>query len=94
MVKLLTGNELLGGHVLWWGSQGWSADIADAAGLDADNGAALMAREQEAARVNDLALVDAEEVDGRLRPIKIRERIRGFGPTVRPEFGRTERDYR
>lgn len=93
MVKLLTGNALLGGEVIWWDGKGWTTDIAAAAPLDAAAGEALRAREAAAERVNDLQLVDAEEVGGRLRPVKIRERIRGFGPTIRPDLVPAGRDY-
>ena len=94
MVKLLTGNELLRGDVLWWDGRGWSLSIADAVGLDADEGAAILAREAASERVSDLALIDAEVVDGRFRPVKIRERIRGFGPTVRPDLALAGQDWR
>ena len=93
MVKLLTGNALLGGEVLWWDGAGWATDIATAAPLAAEDGEAIRAREAAAERVNDLQLVDAEEVDGRLRPVKIRERIRGYGPTIRPDLVPAGRDF-
>jgi hypothetical protein len=87
MVKLLTGNELLRGDVLWWDGKGWSLSIADAVALEPLEGAAILEREAVSERISDLALIDAEEVDGRFRPLKIRERIRGFGPTVRAGSG-------
>jgi len=94
MVKLLTGNELLRGDVLWWDGKGWSLSIADAVALEPADGAAILEREAVSERISDLALIDAEEVDGRLRPVKIRERIRGFGPTVRPDLAVAEQDWR
>lgn len=95
MVKLLTGNDLLRGDVLWWDGAGWSRDPARAAPLDDAEGAALLARETEHERLCDLALVEAEAAPGGgFRPAHIRERIRGFGPTVRPDLALENRDWR
>ena len=93
MVKLLTGNELMRGDVLWWTGSGWSKLIGDAVAVDGE-GEALLAREAADVRVSDLALVDAELVDGRLRPVKVRERIRAFGPTVRADLAIPGQDWR
>ena len=93
MVKLLTGNELMRGDVLWWTGSGWSKLIGDAVAVDGE-GEALLAREAADERVSDLALVDADLVDGRLRPVKVRERIRAFGPTVRADLAIPGQDWR
>lgn len=94
MLKLLTGNALHGGQVIWWDGAGWSASLSRAAGLSGEEGEAIRTREAAGERINDLALIDAEVVDGRLRPLRIRERIRGFGPTVRPDLAHAGQDYR
>jgi hypothetical protein len=94
-VKLLTGNVARTGEVIWWAGDRWSPDVGEAVLLEAVDGAALLAREAVAEAVNDLALVDAEVgPDGRPRPCHVRERIRAFGPTVRPDLGRAGRDWR
>ncbi len=93
MVKLLTGNELLRGDVLWWNGDGWSLTIDSAVAVDAD-GEAIIAREALHERVSDLALIDAEQVDGRWRPVKVRERIRAYGPTVRADLAIAGQDWR
>jgi hypothetical protein len=93
MVKLLTGNELLRGDVLWWTGEGWSLTIDAAVAVDAD-GEAIIAREALHERVSDLALIDAEQVDGRWRPVKVRERIRAYGPTVRADLALEGQDWR
>jgi hypothetical protein len=93
MVKLLTGNDLLRGDVLWWNGEGWSLTIDVAVAVDAD-GEAIIAREALHERVSDLALIDAEQVDGRWRPVKVRERIRSFGPTVRADLALQGQDWR
>jgi hypothetical protein len=93
MVKLLTGNALLRGDVLWWNGAGWSLTIDSAVAVDAD-GEAILAREATHERVSDLALIDAERIDGRWRPVKVRERIRAYGPTVRADLAREGQDWR
>ncbi len=93
MVKLLTGNELLRGDVLWWNGEGWSLTIDSAVAVDAD-GEAILAREAQHERVSDLALIDAEQIDGRWRPVKVRERIRAYGPTVRADLALEGQDWR
>ena len=90
-MKLLTGNELLRGDVLWWDGDGWSLSIDDAVAVE--NGEALIAQETPGEKVSDLALIDADKVDGRWRPIKIRERIRSYGPTVRADLAREGQDW-
>lgn len=93
MVKLLTGNDLLRGDVLWWNGSGWSLTIDSAVAVDSD-GDAILAREAQHERVSDLALIDAEQVDGRWRPVKVRERIRAYGPTVRADLALEGQDWR
>jgi hypothetical protein len=94
MARLLTGNELKRGDVLWWTGEGWSLSIDAAVAVPAEEGEALLAREGADERVADLALVDAERVDGKWRPVKIRERIRSFGPTVRADLALQGQDWR
>lgn len=93
MVKLLTGNELTRGDVLWWNGDGWSKLISDAVAVDAE-GPALIERESAHERVSDLALIDAEKVEGGWRPVKARERIRAYGPTVRADLAIPGQDWR
>jgi hypothetical protein len=93
MVKLLTGNDLLRGDVLWWTATGWSLTIDEAVAMDGE-GEAVLAREAVHERVSDLALIDAEQVAGRWRPVKVRERIRAYGPTVRADLALAGQDWR
>ena len=90
-MKLLTANELLRGDVLWWTGTGWSLSIDDAVAVE--DGESVIAREAPAERACDLALIDADKVDGRWRPVKIRERIRSYGPTVRADLAREGQDW-
>jgi hypothetical protein len=68
-VKILTGNDLKSGAVVWWDGSGWSLHVEDAV----DPGE----------EVNAAYAVDAELADGVVRPRHIKERIRALGPTVR-----------
>jgi hypothetical protein len=92
---LLTGNALLTGDVVWWDGAGWSRDAAAAVALSRDEGEARMAEEARLEHINDLALVAAEpHPSGGFRPVHVRERIRAFGPTVRPDLATSGRDWR
>ena len=84
-MKILTGNNLKSGAVVWWDGNDWSLHIEDA--VDAgDQAEAIMAREESARRVNVPYVVAAERVDGVPRPDHIKDRIRALGPTVRPDL--------
>lgn len=85
--KVLTGNRLTDGIAVWLNAAGeWTEKLQDA----------LVARHPEAVKsledigkrdfalnlVLDVNLIDVVEVDGRLRPLRLRERIRAEGPTM------------
>ena len=84
MIKLLTGNELLTGDVVWWDGAAWSLHLRDAVPVDDP---VLLARTIAEERVTDATLVDAEPGTPP-RPRTTRERIRGIGPSVRPDLAR------
>lgn len=87
-MKLLTGNDLASGAVIWWTGEGWSRHVADAASVPAETDiAGLIGREESARRVTGGYAVDAEETPAGPRPVHIKERIRASGPTVRPDLG-------
>jgi hypothetical protein len=85
-MKILTGNDLKSGAVVWWDGQGWSLHVDDA--VDAgDEAAAVLEREEGARRVNAAYAIDGErDAEGRVRPGHIKDRIRALGPTVRPDL--------
>ena len=84
-MKLLTGNDLATGDVIWWTGKGWSRHVAQAVDVGAE-GDAIAATESAARRVNVAYAVDAEaSVNGPL-PLHIKERIRASGPTVRADL--------
>ncbi|HVK90812.1 MAG TPA: DUF2849 domain-containing protein [Mycoplana sp.] len=85
--KVLTANRLADGISVWLDAAGnWNESLQDA----------FVARHKEAVealeatgrqafadnKVVDVNVVDVEEVDGVLRPLRMRERIRAEGPSV------------
>ena len=85
-MKILTGNDLKNGRVVWWDGQGWSIHVEDAvdAGEAADT---ILAQEEAACRVNAAYAIDAEpDPAGGVRPAHIKDRVRAYGPTVRPDL--------
>jgi len=84
-MKILTGNDLKTGAVIWWTGGDWSRHVDDAADVG-DHGDAIAAAEFAARRVVDANVIDAEKTAEGIRPAHIRERIRALGPTVRPDL--------
>ncbi len=84
-MKLLSGNCLASGAVVWWAGDGWSRHVEEAVDVG-DRAAALLAQEEAAQRVTGGYLVDAEVTAGGPRPAHIKDRIRAVGPTVRPDL--------
>jgi Protein of unknown function (DUF2849) len=81
-VKILTGNDLASGDVVWWDGKGWSRDVADA--VDVGNGGdAILVVEEAERRVNASYIVEAENG----LPVHIKDRVRAAGPTVRQDLG-------
>jgi hypothetical protein len=85
MPRLLTGNRLETGDVLWWAGSDWSLHLKDAVAVD-DDGEALLARLVPQERINDLTLIDVDATPDGWRPRSTRERVRAVGPSVRPDF--------
>jgi hypothetical protein len=84
-VKLLTGNDLPSGDVVWWTGSGWSRHIADAVDVGHD-GEAIAHAEEGARRVNVPYVIDATATPDGPRPAHIKDRIRALGPTVRADL--------
>jgi hypothetical protein len=85
-VKILTGNDLKTGAVVWWDGRGWSLHVDEA--VDAgDRADVILAEETAGCRVNGGYAVDAScDPEGNVRPAHIKDRIRALGPTVRPDL--------
>ncbi|MGQ7828526.1 DUF2849 domain-containing protein [Altererythrobacter sp. Z27] len=84
-MKILTGNDLKSGAVVWWDGTGWSVYVNDAVdvGERADE---ILAREQSARRVNAANAIEASRDANGVRPAHIKDRVRALGPTVRPDL--------
>lgn len=92
-MKLLAANRLLDGEAVWLAPDGrWTDTIAEAEVVrDKDGEERLLAAAREASQQNlvvDTELIDVEIVDGEIRPIRLRERIRAAGPSIHPELGK------
>ena len=81
-MKLLTGNDLPTGDVIWWTGQGWSRHVEDSADVG-DQGEAIAGAEEGARRVNAPYVIDATLTENGPRPGHIKDRVRALGPTVR-----------
>jgi hypothetical protein len=84
-VKILTGNDLKTGAVIWWTGSDWSIHVEDAADVG-DQGEMILAVEDAACRVNGGYVIDAVSNAGGVRPAHIKDRVRAYGPTVRPDL--------
>ncbi|WP_295636169.1 DUF2849 domain-containing protein [Novosphingobium sp.] len=84
-MKILTGNDLKTGDVIWWTGYDWSRHVEDAVdvGSDADT---ILAREEATRRVNASYAIEAQKTADGVRPAHIKDRIRALGPTVRPDL--------
>jgi len=84
-VKILTGNDLPTGDVIWWTGSGWSRHVAQAADVG-EIGETLGAEEEAARRVNGPYVIEATDTPDGPRPAHIKDRVRALGPTVRPDL--------
>ncbi len=81
-MKIVTGNDLATGDVVWWTGSEWSRHVSDAVDVDG-HGEAIAASEEAARRVNAPYVIDATASAQGPRPAHIKDRIRAAGPTVR-----------
>ena len=86
-LQILTANRLTDGVVVWYDVDGhWNESIASAqVARSTEEAERLEAIGKAAFAANfvlDVNLVDVEERDGAIRPLRLRERIRAHGPTI------------
>lgn len=81
-MKILTGNDLPSGDVVWWTGSGWSRHVEDARDVG-ETGESIARAEEGARRVNVPYVIDAETTPEGPRPAHIKDRVRALGPTVR-----------
>lgn len=88
IAKVLTANDLLGGHVVFYTANGtWSADLKDALLAKTPEAAAefdrlATSREVEALTASAYVVEVRRKDNGSLTPLKLREEIRMAGPTI------------
>ena len=85
--KVLTANRLTDGIAVWLDASGqWTDRLQDAfVARHAEAVEALEAAGQQAFASNlvvDVNVIEIEEKDGKLHPLRLRERIRAEGPTI------------
>ncbi|TCL73721.1 DUF2849 domain-containing protein [Rhizobium sp. BK251] len=85
--KVLTANRLADGIAVWLDANGqWVTSLQDA--LVARHAEAVTALEEIGKRsyanneVVDVTVIDVQETNGQLWPLRLRERIRAQGPTM------------
>ena len=93
MMKVLTANRLTNGIAVWLGANGqWQERIDHALiGRHPETVTALEQAGKSAFNDNlvvDVDLIDVEEINGGIYPIRLRERIRASGPTFRSDLGK------
>lgn len=91
--QVLTANRLSDGAVVYFTQSGsWSESIAESRiARDVKASETLLADGLDAAsgRTADSPYLIDVSVDGAdVRPLRYRERIRAFGPSIHPEFGK------
>lgn len=91
--QVMTANRLRDGEVVFLTRAGvWSEKIDDAVlAQEPQAVAALETRANEDVKSTHITgqyLFDAERIEGKIRAIHIRERIRTLGPTVRFDLGK------
>ncbi|AKM10693.1 DUF2849 domain-containing protein [Croceicoccus naphthovorans] len=84
-MKILTGNDLKSGDVVWWDGTSWSRHVNDSVDVG-DKGDEIIAREEGLRNVFAAYAIEATTDDNGVRPAHIKDRIRALGPTVRPDL--------
>lgn len=92
-MKILAANRLLDGEAVWFSTElGWVGTMAEAEiATDKVMDERFVAAGQTGKLKNEIVdpeLIDVEIVDGAVRPIRLRERIRAAGPTIRHDLGK------
>ena len=89
-MKVLTGNRLDDGEVVFLAGQAWSDRFGAATAFDDDTlaEAAEAHAKTQGAVVVDPYLIEVRAAEGGLAPVSYRERLRALGPTNKPDHGK------
>jgi hypothetical protein len=95
-MKILTANRLSDGEAVWLAADhSWAESIhAAEVARDAVTEEKLERAGKAAALKNeviDVELIDIQLIDGEIVPLRLRERIRAAGPTIRQDLGKQAR---
>lgn len=95
-MKLLAANRLTDGEAVWLGPDGrWVESIEQGEIVRDREGEERLERiGHEAVARNEVVgieLVEVDLFDGRIRPLRLRERIRAAGPSIHPDLGKQAR---
>lgn len=95
-MKVLTANRLSDGEAVWFGSDQIWHETIDYAEIAQDKDAAdrlegLGKQAFSRNEVIDVDLIDVALLEGEIRPLRLRERIRAAGPTNRTDLGKQAR---
>ena len=93
--QVVTGNRLHDGVVIFLGEDGgWTSKIELARVAQDDREADLLNDLAQAAEKAGLVvgpyLIEVSEDAGNWMPVRYRERLRAYGPSIHPEFGRAD----
>lgn len=91
-MKVVTANRLSDGIAVWYADGGWAetvghADIADDKAAE-DRLEAIGAAAAANNEVVDVNLIDVTVINGLVEPVRLREKIRAAGPTIRTDIGK------
>ncbi|UVK40480.1 DUF2849 domain-containing protein [Mesorhizobium sp. AR10] len=94
-MKVLTANRLTDGIAVWYADGGWAETIGNAE-IAHDKAAedrleAIGAKAYADNEVVDVNLIDVTLVDGVVEAVRLREKIRAAGPTIRCDLGKQAR---
>jgi len=92
-LQMITANCLADGLVVYQAADdSWCSLIQDAEVIEDEDALQARLSQAKAAEGNQAVVgvyeVEVTEDEGCIRPVRLRERIRAFGPTSHPEFGR------
>ncbi len=92
-MKIVTANRLADGEVVWLGAGDRWVDQCRFARIFRDNEDITVSVARTASQaVVELYAIDVTNERGFPVPVRLRERIRASGPTVRSELGKQARD--
>ena len=88
----MTANHLISGEVVFLTRAGWDTRVDDAlVAADTDQLRGFEARakaDADAAIVVEAYAIEVAALNDRVVPVRLRERMRTSGPSVRPDLGR------